>query len=595
MIDKRPPNLTFWVLYFALNFILFLPLYLVFRAESTFLPSYATEIGDGSLRWHTLKLLVIRQNGDPFRLSVEWTVLIALWCWFPAVRTGLVSRFIIFYYLFALIYRTYDTMIFAVYNTYPNLYDDLLLLFAGIKGLTRHIGLSLPLYLLALLAIILFILLCRWLIMRLLAEERIARLHWGTHLVLALMLLYSGLMIGRYAEFMGHPRIVASSLSAKVGQNFKQSWTTYRYRQILIEASDQLSNAYDYSDYSLDHRPDIYLIFVESYGDTLYQFEELRTPYLTQIDRLEGSLRAAGWQAASIRSEAPIQGGKSWLSYTSFLFGLRVDNEAQYSVLVDRFNDRPYPHLGETLKAQGYDFQRITPLTQDERDVADWEKIGRFFGYEQWYFLNDMTDFAGPVYGWGPSPPDQYTLSFLRQVTEGASPDTPHLYFYITHNSHVPWVSPPPVAEDWHTLAAPNPAAQGSIAYNPENETKAAYLRAIEYQIEMLTRFILDDKSDDAIYVIVGDHQPPLLAFADYDGSATPLHIVTKNDALLQAFEREGFTRGLQIGEASMKHEGFYPLFMRALLTAYGGVAVDQLPPLHPHGLEIEQLPNNDN
>lgn len=590
MINKRPPNLTFWALFFLLNFILFLPLYLVFRAESTFFPSYAAEIGDGSLRWHILKLLVIRQNGDLFRLSVEWTALIALWCWVPAVRTRRVGRLIVGFYLFALIYRTYDTMIFAVYNTYPNLYDDLLLLFAGIKGLTRHIGLSLPLYLLALVAVILFTLLCRWLIKQLLADRLITQLHWVTHLLLALMLLYSGLMTWRYAEFMGHPRIVASSLSAKVGQNFSQSWTTYRYQQLLVNMSDQLTKGYDYSPYRLESRPDIYLIFIESYGDTLYQFDELRRPYLTQIELLEESLAAAGWQAASVRSEAPIQGGKSWLSYTSFLFGLRVDNEAQYSVLVDRFNASRYPHLGETLKDQGYDFQRITPLTQDERDVADWEKIGRFFGYDQWYFLNDMTDFSGPVYGWGPSPPDQYTLSFLREVTEAADPDTPHLYFYITHNSHVPWVPPPPVAADWRRLAEPNPTQQGSIAYNPENETKAAYLRAIQYQTEMITRFILDDKSEDAIYVIVGDHQPPLLAFADYDGSATPLHIVTKNEALLQALTREGLVPGLQVGEASIKHEGFYSLFMRALLATYGGVEPDQLPPLRPDGLRIEQL-----
>jgi hypothetical protein len=584
---KQYPNATFWLLFFALNCLLFLPLYLAFREGSTLWPSFAYEVGDGSLRWYTLKFFVIRQNADIFRLSVEWVVLIAAWVWLPAIRKPAVRRTLIGLFIFGIVYNTYDTLIFAFYNEYPNFYDDTLLLINGFEGLTRHIGIPTYVYVLALGGIILFFTACVFMIRQLLAEERISKLNRFSHLMLFLMLAYSAVMIWEYAVFMGHPRIGVSSLTAKINGNRKKSVTTYQYQQLLLEASDLLPNVYDYSDFPLSEKPDIYVIAIESYGDALYQFDEMRGVYLDRLAEIDGRLQQEDWQSASVRSEAPIRGGKSWLSYTSLLFGLRVDDEAQYDVLVNEFQDRSYPHLGNYLQKQGYDYQRVTPLMKVERDEPEWERARRFYGFDRWIFLNDMVDFAGPVYGWGPSPADQYSLSFMRDVVETAAPDTPHLYFYITHNSHVPWVEPPSLAADWRDLAEPQ--ANQSPAYSPDYETKEAYLKAIVYQVEMVTSVILNGP-DDASYIVMGDHQPPLLAFSDYEGTATPLHVITKNQEMIDALVGEGLRPGLVLGENTIKHEGFYSLFMRGLLTSYADFAPDELPEVLPDGIDLELL-----
>ena len=584
---KAYPNFAFWLLFFALNGLIFLPLYLVFQAGSTFWPSFANEVGDGSLRWYILKFFVIRQNADIFRLSVEWVVLVASWVWIPVIRKPAVRRLFIGMFIFGIVYNTYDTLIFAFYNEYPNFYDDILLLISGFEGLTRHIGIPFYIYILGGIAVVIFCWICITLIQALFDEDRIRQLNWASHLVLFLMVGYAASMIWEYAEFMGHPRIVASSLTAKINRNLNQSVSTYQYRQLLFEASDLLPNVYDYSDFPLEEKPDIYVIFIESYGDSLYQFDEMRPVYLDRLDDIYGRLQSENWHAASIRSEAPIRGGKSWLSYTSLLFGLRVDDEAQYDVLLNEFQERAYPHLGNYLQGQGYDYQRITPLTKVAQDEPRWEKTRRFFGFDRWLFLNDMGEFTGPVYGWGPSPPDQYTLSFMRDVTEKNSPDTPHLYFYITHNSHVPWVEPPPIAADWRDLEIPQP--QQLIEYDPQNETKEAYLQAMLYQIEMVTRVILDGP-DDSIYIVVGDHQPPLLAFSDYEGVATPLHVITKNRDMVDALVNEQFRPGLMIDENRIKHEGFYSLFMRGLLTSYADFDARELPAIQPDGIDLSQL-----
>ena len=584
------PNLSFWSLFFLLNGLLFVPFYWINKGGSTFWPSFTNEAGDGSLRWILIKLFVIRQNADFFRLSIDWVLLIAAWVWLRPLQKKGFRRVITAVFLFSIIYNTYDSVIFAIYNEYPNFYDDGLLLINGIEGLTRHIGIPAYVYILAGVGIVLFCWLCVWLIRQITAVHHTQKLNRYSHLLLAIIVGYVFIVMIEYTPFLDHPRIVTGSVVAKVNRNIQQSSSTYQNRQLIIQAKDALPTAYDYGSFNLVEKPDIYIIFIESYGDAIYQFDDIRPAYLDKIARLETQLSEANWQAASIRSEAPIRGGKSWLSYASFLFGLRIDDEAQYDVLLNEFQDGSYPHLGNYFKSQGYDYQRITPLLVTlERDAIAWEETRRFLGYDHWLFLNNMPDYAGPVYGWGPSPPDQYTLSFLRQDAETNRPDTPHLYFYITHNSHLPWSEPPAVVDDWQSLATASPHIAPN--YDPYYETKEAYLQSIFYQLDMVTTVILNGP-EDAIYVIVGDHQPPLRAFSNYEGSATPLHIISQNQELLDYFYTQQFADGLLLNDGQIFHEGFYSLFMEAALTTLGEHSKATLPPLLPEGIDLKLLVN---
>ncbi len=592
-IPKSYPNITFWILFFLLNAILFLPFYLVNRGGSTFWPSFGNEVGDGSIRWTFLKLFVIRQNADLFRLSVDWVVLVALWVWLPPFRQAFIRKAITVFFIFGVIYNTYSTLMFAFYNEYPNFYDDTLLLISGIEGLTRYIGIPYYMYAVVLFGIGLFCWVCAKLIQRITAVSLTQNLNRASHLLLALIVLYTLAMVGRYAEFMSHPRIVTGSITAKLYRNITQSSSTYQNRQLLLKVSDDLRSTYNYDSFDLEEKPDIFFIFVESYGDAIYQSDAMRLPYLERVQQIQANLEQAGWQTASIRSEAPIRGGKSWLAYTSFLFGIRVDDEAQYDVLLNEFSDGSYPHLGNYLKDQGYDYQRITPLLVTlERDAIAWDETRRFMGYDEWLFLNNMNNYAGPVYGWGPSPPDQYTLSFLREAAEQQRPDKPHAYFYITHNSHLPWADPPPLFEDWQTIA--DAPVQPPVSYDPSHESQEAYLNSMFYQLEMVSQ-VIQDGPDDALYVVVGDHQPPLRAFSNYEGTATPLHIISKNSDLINNLGNYDFTEGFVLESATLKHEAFYSLFMQVLLTTFADYGTNELPPILKDGLDLNGLANGIN
>ena len=73
--------------------------------------------------------------------------------------------------------------------------------------------------------------------------------------------------------------------------------------------------------------------------------------------------------------------------------------------------------------------------------------------YDEWLLLNDMEPFQGLRYGWGPAPPDQYSLWFMREQAEKQQSNEANIFFMITHNSHIPWGIQPPIVDDWRTLA----------------------------------------------------------------------------------------------------------------------------------------------
>ena len=100
-----------------------------------------------------------------------------------------------------------------------------------------------------------------------------------------------------------------------------------------------------------------------------------------------------------------------------------------------------------------------------------------------------------------------------------------------------------------------------------------------------LTDFVLKTGDEDSVFILIGDHQPQRVSRRS-DGFDTPIHIISKDAALVDAFLDYGFARGLAVQNPTptMRHEGFYSMFMRVLLTQYGqGV---KLPPEYlPSGI----------
>jgi len=209
-----------------------------------------------------------------------------------------------------------------------------------------------------------------------------------------------------------------------------------------------------------------------------------------------------------------------------------------------------------------------------------------FYGPDRWITFDDLA-YQGPLYGWGPSPPDQFSLNRSRELLQGGD-DRPLFFFYLTQNSHYPWAPLPPFVDDWRTLDAPDWPSPPPVGEPiPHRDNIKHYREAIRYQWETLSDFILSTPADEnAIFILIGDHQPPRVS-RRADGFETPIHIIARDADFVQRFQQYGFDPGLLVSDLApdMKHESLYSMLVREMVGAYG-VSAGPLP-LLPDGIEL--------
>jgi phosphoglycerol transferase MdoB-like AlkP superfamily enzyme len=416
---------------------------------------------------------------------------------------------------------------------------------------------------------------------------QVEKLKPGTRSILAgfalLILVYS--WIDR--PTLSDARHMVDSVSAEVVDNFRASLVS----QQAVEAFDIASpfRVYDYAQYTLREKPDVYLIFMESYGSVLYTKEHFQDLYLEFLDDFEERIEAAGWSATSIFSKAPTWGGGTWISYTSAMYGLSIQEQSQYKALHESYQQIPYPNMGRYLQTQGYEHVWIAPIERrisPERETAD----DNFFGVDHWITLETM-NYQGPLFGWGPSPPDQYTFGYIGDFIHAQQ--QPTFLVFLTQNSHYPWKPMPPEVRDWRTFSEMDPD-DDLLKGNSETkivfrESRQNYIKAMAYTFKALGEFITNLDNPEAVIILMGDHQPPAVSYKG-DGYKTMVHIISQDDVFLSAFDNYGFTDGLILNdlEVNMMHEGFYSLFVRNLVARYGEKP-QTLPPYLPNGLLFTQ------
>ncbi|MGB1251156.1 MAG: hypothetical protein ACPG8W_11115 [Candidatus Promineifilaceae bacterium] len=515
-------------------------------------------------------------------LSVEWVWGVSLWVWLRPVRHSFALTLLSVSYLFSLTYNVYTFGVLAVFSDPPNLYNDITALLSSAGPLARNLGIPFYWYLLTVVGLLLLGLLCVMLLRQLLlASDALKRPSRIALLVLC------GLTVPLASAFLFNtprPLYLSHTVAVKLVRNLTHSAASRQQVLLIEQTGPQLQAAYDYNGSVWREKPDVYVIALESYGDALLQWDEIRPKYTQRLTTLDQTLADADWHRATTRSNAPIRGGKSWLSYTTLLFGLKINSDSQYEALRDYFQSADYPHLGNTFRAQGYASWRYTPLHIEASDEQLVHSTQNLNNYDHWLTLKDSEPFDGWRYGWGPTPPDQYSLWFLREQAQQKTPNQPRLHFMITHNSHRPWGDQPPLVADWHMLN--NPIGNAPfIGTRGGQHSKDGYWSAIDYQLRMVVDFIVKGP-DNAVYVVIGDHQPPFIAFDDYEGAATPLHIIAKNKTLVAQFVKAGFSIGLtpSLTNKTINHEGFYSLFMQQWLATYA-TNTQPAPSVCPNGL----------
>jgi len=280
---------------------------------------------------------------------------------------------------------------------------------------------------------------------------------------------------------------------------------------------------------------DVFVIFVESYGQTTLQNPLYAPTHLARLGEAERKLAAAGLAMRSAWLTSPVAGGQSWLAHATLASGLSIDNQARYRAMLASSR----PSLYHLAQPAGYRTTIIMPAI-----TLPWPEA-QFMGFDGIYEAADL-DYHGEAFNWT-TMPDQYTLSTIDRILP--QDDTPYFAMTALLSSHAPW-TPVPRFVDWDAIgdgaifdASQHVGPPGAEVWPNGELMREQYRLAVDYSLEVVFDFAARHAGRDWLLVILGDH-PPAQTVSQIEGQDVPIHLVG-TEAALAAFDDWGFTDGL--------------------------------------------------
>jgi hypothetical protein len=280
-------------------------------------------------------------------------------------------------------------------------------------------------------------------------------------------------------------------------------------------------------------RRDVWLIFFESYGAVLLDDPALAKHALPALHRFQDQLTQAGIGLRSARVASPTYGGGSWLAHGTVDAGTWLANQRLYEL--ETTTDRPtWPGIMAKAGWQTFDIQPGLKVPLDRAD---------FWGFERIVGADDL-GYAGPSFGWF-GVPDQYALD--RSLMLPRDPARPLFAQIVLVSSHIPFHPVPPIVAEPADAAryAANPDVARLVATPPDwNNLAEPYLQSVDYDLTVLAQWLPRALDAGGVAIVLGDHQPPALighASASHD---VPIHILSRDTALLDRLAAAGFTAG---------------------------------------------------
>ncbi len=273
---------------------------------------------------------------------------------------------------------------------------------------------------------------------------------------------------------------------------------------------------------------DVFLVFVESYGTVALDDPADRAVITPAPQDFAAAARAAGFGIRSSRLVSPVFGGGSSLAHGTLASGLKLDP------FLDRLLvESQRPTLGRLFGAAGHRVVAVMPGIK-----KPWPEA-RFWGFAQDYFAADLA-YAGPQFGWFDIP-DQYTLARFdeRELGPGHAPLFAEI---VLVSSHTPFAPVPPYLADWRATGA-YPAGPAPTAPDLAHLDRP-YLDSLAYDFATLGGW-LARLPEGALVIILGDHQPPGLVSGATTAWTVPIHVLSRDPALLAPFAKEGYMEGV--------------------------------------------------
>lgn len=283
---------------------------------------------------------------------------------------------------------------------------------------------------------------------------------------------------------------------------------------------------------------DVFLIFIESYGQSAVEDARYAPIIQPRLRAMQEELSTAGYYSASRWITSPTVGGLSWLAHGTLLSGLWVDSQARY----DRLVRSERSTLNSLFRKAGWETVAAMPAI-----TMEWPEAS-YFGYDKVFAAKDL-GYQGKPFNWV-TMPDQFTLLAIDRLARRTNDRKPVMIETALISSHAPW-TPVPSILPWNEIgdgrifdaqakAGPSPAE----VWSNSEDVRIHYIRTIDYSLQTIGSYIAT-YGTGALFIVIGDHQPAAIVTGPEASRAVPLHIISEDQSVIDAFQHEGFAEGL--------------------------------------------------
>ena len=141
-------------------------------------------------------------------------------------------------------------------------------------------------------------------------------------------------------------------------------------------------------------------------------------------------------------------------------------------------------------------------------------------------------------------------------------------------SSHSPWSLQPRMVDDWNELTNGGRIfnrilpVRYEIGWSNLDMAGEAYVTSVVYDLDVLRRYITERIDDDALMIVLGDHQPSANVTRDSPSHEVPVHVISRDRSFIQRFVAAGL-RARDANEHEHSRRGRWRSFLPQLLEMF--------------------------
>lgn len=317
------------------------------------------------------------------------------------------------------------------------------------------------------------------------------------------------------------------------------------------------------SDLDVLQGAEVTVVFLESYGATTYEREDLFAAIHPARERFEQAANREGRQVLSAFVKAAAFGGASDLSHLSFLSGIDLTDPIRHDLLIT--TERPT--ITDTFEQAGYRTIGLYPAMSWE-----WPEVS-FYGFDHYHDAPSL-NYRGPKFGlwWLP---DQWSMARIDEMYPPDPDDKPRFVFYPTITTHIPFRPTPPYQPDWSRVITEQPYSEEATAKAMADAIDwqglfQGYINSFNYTFEWLAGYQALSKPRESVMILLGDHQPAGGITGPRATWNVPVHIVTENETVAARLRNLGFSDGMNPPQTSLGHISELSLMLLSVFDSGG-------------------------